>query len=95
MRKSIVTIVGLCFLASASAAETVKGADAAKLTESEAAYIYLQANAFEVERRDLASPAAPRQKSCSMPKWWPKIMVPSSRPSWDSCGATLQANGSF
>lgn len=53
MRKSIVTIVGLCFLASASAAETVKGADAAKLTESEAAYIYLQANAFEVERARL------------------------------------------
>jgi hypothetical protein len=43
MRKSIVAIVGLCFMvsANASAAQNAKVANVAKLTDGEIAYIYL------------------------------------------------------
>jgi predicted outer membrane protein len=47
MRKSIITIVGLCFMISAGAAE------AAKLTDGEIAFVYLQANQFDVEEGKL------------------------------------------
>lgn len=54
MYKSIFTIVGLCFVISAAAAaHDPKVADAAQLTDGEIAYIYLQANQFDVEEAEL------------------------------------------
>jgi putative membrane protein len=55
MRKSIVTIVGLCLIVSVNfgAAEKAKATEIARLTDSEIAYIYLQANQFDVDEAKL------------------------------------------
>jgi predicted outer membrane protein len=54
MYKSIFTIVGLCFVINAAAAaHDPKVPDAAQLTDGEIAYIYLQANQFDVEEAEL------------------------------------------
>jgi predicted outer membrane protein len=54
MYKSIFTIVGLCFVSVNTArAHDLKASDAAQLTDGEIAYIYLQANQFDVEEAKL------------------------------------------
>ena len=63
MYKSIFTIVGLCFVISAAAAaHDPKVPDAAQLTDGEIAYIYLQANQFDVEEAELGIARARHQK---------------------------------
>jgi predicted outer membrane protein len=51
----IVAIVGLCFMvsANASAAQNARMTNVAKLTDGEIAYIYLQANQFDVDEAKL------------------------------------------
>jgi putative membrane protein len=55
MYKSVVTIVGLCLVISvnASAARDLQVPEAAQLSDGEIAYIYLQANQFDVEEATL------------------------------------------
>ena len=55
MRKSTVAILSLCFMVSANAreAENANVTGTAKLTDGEIAYIYIQANQFDVEEAKL------------------------------------------
>jgi predicted outer membrane protein len=66
MYKSVITIVSLCFAigANTALAHEPKAPDAAQLTDGEIAYIYLQANQFDVEEAKLgiAQGSAPEVK---------------------------------
>jgi hypothetical protein len=81
MYKSVFTIVSFWIVISVNtaAAHDSRVPYATQLTDGEIAYIYLQANQFDVRRPSSASPVARHQKSSSMERWWRRITAGSLR----------------